>query len=94
MTGMANHQDMTLVRATTREMALCLTMHLRDQRTSRIQIQQVATLGLSRDRLGNAMGGENDMPVFRNFIQFLDENGALGFSPSTTVRLWTISWRT
>ncbi len=76
MAGMADQQNF----AAGGELALGLDMHLRDQGASGIQIEEVAGPRRLRHGLRNAMRGEYDRRVgIRDFVQFLDENGALGF---------------
>src|SRR5262249_45015020 len=56
-----------------------LTMHFGDERTSRIDREQVAPPGLIGDRSRNAMGGKDHRRVvIGNFAEFLDKNRALG----------------
>lgn len=75
MAGMADQDDLTALL----EMAFGLDMDLADERACRIEIEHLAPFGLRRDRLGHAMGGEDHRHVVRDLVQFIDEDGALGF---------------
>jgi hypothetical protein len=56
-----------------------LAMHFGDQRTSRIDREQIAPPGLLRDRSRDAMGGKDHRRVvIGNLTEFLDKNRALG----------------
>ena len=71
MAGMADQQD----GAPGLVVALDLAVHLGDQRAGGIGEQQAATARLGRDRLGHAMGGEDDQPILGHLVQLLDEHG-------------------
>ena len=61
------------------EMDLGLAMHLGDQRTGGIERKEIALLGLIGNRARHAMRGKDDRRVgFGDFVEFLDENRALG----------------
>ncbi len=51
-------------------------VHFGHQRAGRVENLQAAPLGFLADRLGNAVGAEDDDDVVRHLIEFLDEDGA------------------
>jgi hypothetical protein len=58
-----------------------LLVDLGDERAGRVEIEQVARLGIFRNRLRHAVRGKDDRllaMLFRDFVQFLDEDRALG----------------
>ena len=76
MVGMADQQDL----AALAELALGLDMHLGHQRAGGIEKEQIAGARRLGHRLRHAMSGEHDGRAgVRDFVQFLDENRALGF---------------
>ncbi len=61
------------------ELALGLDMNLGDERAGGIENEQIAGPRGRRHGLRHAMGGEHDGRAgIRDFVQFLDEDGALG----------------
>ena len=75
MAGVADQHDL----AAAREMDLGLAVHLGDQRAGGVEREEVAALGLLGDRLRHAVGGEDHRRVgVGNFVEFLDEDRALG----------------
>jgi hypothetical protein len=73
---MADQQDL----AAALEMDGGLAVHLGHQRAGRIQREEIALLGLGRNRLRNPVRREHHrrVGVVRNLFQFLDEDRALG----------------
>jgi len=72
MTAVADEQDVQPVR----DQALGLTMDFRHQRARRVDISEPAVAGVGRDRLWDAVSGEHDRPVIRNFVELVDEDRA------------------
>ncbi|MND69290.1 hypothetical protein D3C80_607560 [compost metagenome] len=75
---MADQHDM----AAEALMAHGLLVNLGHQRAGRIEIKEVSRLRIFGHRFRHAVGGKNDRLLamfFRNLVQFLDEDGALGF---------------
>ena len=58
--------------------ALAFLVHLGDQRAGRVEHRQGPVGRSILDRLGDAVGAENGNRTVRNFVQLLDEAGALG----------------
>jgi hypothetical protein len=53
-------------------------VHLGDQRAGRVEVEQIARLGLGRHRLRHAVGGEDTGCLSRrDLVELLDEDGAL-----------------
>ena len=78
MAGMADHQDVALVRPAIGEVALRLAVDLADQGAGGVVVVQVAALGLLRHGFRHAVGGEHDVGIGRHLVQFLHEDRALG----------------
>ena len=60
-------------------MAHRLLVHLGDQRAGRVEIEEVARLGVRRHRFRHAVGGEDDrarLMLGRDLDEFLDEDRA------------------
>ncbi len=65
-------------------MAHGLLVHLGDQRAGRVEIEQIARIGIRWHRFRHAMRGKDDRPVTvlrRDLRQFLDEDRALRLQP-------------
>ena len=75
MAGMPDQQDF----APLAELALGLDMHLGDERAGGIEKEQIPRPRRLGHRFRHAMGREHDGRAgIRDFVQFLDEDGALG----------------
>ncbi len=74
--GMPDQEDF----AAALEMDRRLPVHFRHQRTGRIQREEIARLGVGRDRFRHPVGRKHHrrVGIVGDFGQFLDENGALG----------------
>src|ERR1700761_8852663 len=64
-----------------RVMTLGLDVHLRDQRTGCVQIEEFAALGFGRHRFRHTMRGEDYTGAIRRLIQLVDEDRAEAFQP-------------
>jgi len=73
--GVANQQD----RQPLIGEPLGLMVHFGDQRTRGVDGVQAPPLGLCPHRRRDAVCGEDDQCAIRHFVQFVDEDGALGF---------------
>ena len=61
-----------------------LLVHLGDQRARRVEIEEIARLGIGRHGFRHAMGGEDDGLLamgLRDLVEFLHEDRALGLQP-------------
>ena len=73
MSGVADHDHLQARLG----MAFGFDVDLADQRAGGIDINHLPVLGGGRDRLGDAMGREDDGPVVGAFVQLFDKNSAL-----------------
>ena len=74
MAGMADQEHV----AAEALVAHRLLVHLGDQRAGRVEIEEVARLGIGRNRFRHAVGGEDHragLMLRRDFAEFLDEDG-------------------
>src|SRR5690242_18795291 len=74
MTCMADQNDLTACCV----MVLDLSMHLGDQRTSRVYVRQPSLLRFRPDGLGDSVSREHEGCTVRDLFEFLDKDGTLG----------------
>ena len=74
MAGMADEQDM----AAALDQPLGLAVDLGDERAGRVEIVEAALLRHCRDRLGDAVRGEDDGDAVRDMVELGDEHRPLG----------------
>ncbi len=74
MARMADEDDLAALGM----MAFGLDMDLGDERAGGIDIDHLAGSGFCGHRFRHAMGGKDDRPVGRTFVQFFNEYGAHG----------------